>query len=122
MSYTEALDQLVQAAETATGLKATRNPAEVGSLVAAEGGCVFVQFPTHVGRLLCGANLEVPVSLVAPAPADLTSVDWLLDHFDALAEFIGPRDISNGPLDVGSNTYPAVTATAQITVTTTEVP
>jgi hypothetical protein len=83
-------------------------------MVAANGGCVFVQFPTHVGRLLDGANLEVPVSLIAPAPADLASVDWLLDHFDDLVQFFGARSVVNGPIDIGSETYPAVTVTAQI--------
>lgn len=119
--YSDMLDTLVTEAEAALGIKATRDPGVVGSLVSANGGCVFIQFPTHVGRLLAGPNLEVPVSLVAPAPADVPAMDWLLEHFDALVEFCGPRSVNNGPIDIGSNTYPAVTATAQIALDTTEV-
>lgn len=119
--YSDMLDQLVVEAETALGVKATRDPSQVGSLVSQGMGCVFVQFPTHVGRLLAGPLLEVPISLVAAAPADQQTVDWLLDHFDALVEAFGASSVSNGPLDVGSNTYPAVTVTAQIALDTTEV-
>lgn len=118
-AYSDMLDALVVEAEAALGVKATRDPGVVGSLVSTGLGCIFVQFPTHVGRLLAGPNLEVPVSLVAPAPADVPAMDWLLDHFDALVEFAGARDITTGPLDVGSNTYPAVTATAQIAMEVT---
>jgi len=114
ITYSDMLDQLVVEASNGLGVEATRDPSLVGSLVAAHGGCVFVQFPTHVGRLLDGANLEVPVSLIAPAPADLASVDWLLDHFDDLVQFFGARSVVNGPIDIGSETYPAVTVTAQI--------
>jgi hypothetical protein len=114
ITYSDMLDQLVVEASNGLGVEATRDPSLVGSMVAANGGCVFVQFPTHVGRLLDGANLEVPVSLIAPAPADLASVDWLLDHFDDLVQFFGARSVVNGPIDIGSETYPAVTVTAQI--------
>lgn len=112
--YSDMLDSVVTTAEAELGLKATRDPGLVGSLVAAHGGCVFVQFPEHIDRLMHGPSLEVPVSLVAPAPADLTSVDWLLDHMDALVETFGAREVRNGPIDVGSESYPAVTCTAQI--------
>ena len=120
-AYSDMLDALVAEAEAVLGVKATRDPSMVASLIAANGGCVYVQFPTHVGRLMAGPNLEVPVSLVAPAPADVQSMDWLLDHFDALVEFVGPRNVTTGPLDIGSDTFPAVTATAQIALDTTEV-
>jgi hypothetical protein len=120
-TYSDMLDSLVDEATEALGIPATRDPSVVGSLVSQSGGCVYVQFPTHVGRLLAGPNLEVPVSLVAPAPADLASMDWLLDHFDDLVEAFGSASVLNGPLDVGSNTYPAVTVTAQIALDTSEV-
>lgn len=120
-AYSDMLDALVTEASTALGVPATRDPSEVGSLVASAGGCVFIQFPVHVRRMLAGPNLEVPISLVAPAPADLSSVDWLLDHYDDFIEFCGARSVVNGPIDVGSETYPAVTATAQIALDTTEV-
>jgi hypothetical protein len=120
-TYSDMLDSLVAGAESALGIPATRDPSEVGSLVSQSGGCVYVQFPTHVGRLLTGPNLEVPLSLVAPAPADLSSMDWLLDHFDPFVEAFGSANVTNGPLDVGSNTYPAVTVTAQIALDTSEV-
>lgn len=116
--YADMLDQLTQEVGVAIGVPATRDPSKVAGLTS-QGGCILVGFPTHVGRLMGGPNLEVPVSLVAPAPSDLRAVNWLLDHMDALAEAVGSRSVTNGPLDVGSNTYPAVTATAQIALDTT---
>lgn len=115
-TYSDMLDDIVTQAEARLGVVATRDPSMVDTLVAAHGGCVYVQFPVHVGRLLAGPNLEVPVSLVAPAPADLQSVNWLLDHYDDLAAFTGSRSINNGPIEVGLSTYPAITATAQVVV------
>jgi hypothetical protein len=113
--YSDALDMLVTQLSDALSLPATRDPATVPALVAS-GGCVFVQFPTHVQRLMGGPNLEVPVSLVAPAPSDLLAVDWLLEHMDDLVNAVGSKLVSNGPLDIGTNTYPAVTATAQVAI------
>lgn len=116
-TYSEALDQLVSMAATSIGIPATRDPSMIGSLVAGEsGGCVYIQFPTHVGRLLSGANLEVPISLVTRAPSDKKATDWLLEYMDALVDLAGARNVFHGPIDVGSNTYPAVTATAQLTI------
>jgi hypothetical protein len=119
-TYSDMLDSLVTEVSAALGVPSTRDPSEVAGLVSA-GGCIFVQFPVHVGRLLSGPNLNVPISLVAPAPADLSSVDWLLDHFDAFVGFFGTRAVVNGPVDIGSLTFPAVTVTAQIALDTTEV-
>jgi hypothetical protein len=118
-TWRDALDQLASAASTAVGVPATRDPSAVAGLVAA-GGVLLVGMPTQVGRLLAGPNLEVPVSLVTAAPSDLRAVDWLLDHLDAFVAFTGSRSVTNNPLDVGANTYPAVTATVQLTVTTQE--
>lgn len=112
--YVDMLGALAQEAEAALWIPATRDPALVSGLVASGRGCIYVQFPVHVQRLLTGPNLQVPVSLVAPVPADLTSIDWLLEHFDAFVEFCGARSVVNGPIDVGSNTFPAVTATVQV--------
>ncbi len=117
-SVVDALDQLAAQAATAIGVPATRDPSVVPGLTAA-GGCVFVGMPTHINRLLGGPNLEVPVSLVVPGPSNLQRIDWLLDHLDALARFAGTRSIINSPIDIGTLTYPAVTATAQVAVTTT---
>lgn len=119
--YSDMLDALAVNCALTLDIPATRDPSVVGSMIAAEGGCIYVQFPTHVGRLMAGPNLEVPVSLVAPAPADLQAMDWLLEHFDAFVELLGSRNVTAGPLDIGSNTYPAVTATVQIALDTTEV-
>lgn len=115
--YSDALDDLVAKAEAALGVPATRDPAMVGPLVAQSGKCVLVGFPTQAGRwLVGGGNLDVPVSLVAPAPGDLASVDTLLEHLEALVEFTQAATTTHGPLDVGESTYPAVTATARIAV------
>lgn len=111
--YSDGLDALVTQIGTALTLPATRDPSVVPGLVAS-GGCVFVGFPTHVKRLLGGANLEVPVSLVAPAPSDLLAVNFLLEHMDDLIAAAGAKFVSNGPLDVGDRTFPAVTVTAQV--------
>jgi hypothetical protein len=120
-SWREALDLLAGQAGAAVGAPATRDPSAVAGLAASEsGGCVLVGMPTQVLRLLAGPNLEVPVSLVTAAPSDLRAVDWLLDHMDQLCAFTGARNPTIGPIDIGSNTYPAVTATVQLTVTTQE--
>ena len=118
-TWRQALDQLTSQASTAVGVPATRDPSAVAGLVAA-GGCVLVDMPIQVGRLLAGPNLEVPIHLITGAPSDLRAVDWLLDHLDPFIAFTGSRSVTNNPKDVGANTYPAVTATVQITVTTQE--
>lgn len=112
--YIDMLDGLVSTAEQALNIPATRDPSQVPVLVAQGSGCVFVGFPTHVQRLLDGPNLDVPVSLVAPAPSDLRAVDWLLDNMDALVDFCHASTSLTRPLDIGDLTYPAVTVTARI--------
>jgi hypothetical protein len=113
-TYRDMLDALVLAVENALDIPATRDPSVVPGLVSSGVGCVFVQFPTHVGRLLAGPNLDVPISLVAPAPSDLQAVNWLLDHIDALVDFAHVSTSTNGPVSIGDLTYPAVTVTARI--------
>ena len=114
-AYSDALDALVREAATALGLPATRDPSLVTGLVAGNaGGCVLVGFPTHAGRLLDGRNLDVPVLLVAPAPSDIRSVNFLLDHMDDLAAFAKVSTLLNAPIDIGNQTYPSVTATARL--------
>jgi hypothetical protein len=119
-TYREMLDDLVTEITDTLGIPTTRDPAVVGAM-AAQGGCVFVKFPRHIGRLLVGPNLEVPVSLVAPAPADITSVNWLLDNYDAFVALLGSQSVTEGAVDIGTETYPAVTVIAQIALDTTEV-
>jgi hypothetical protein len=113
--YADMLDELVATAELALGIPATRDPSQVAGLVAAS-GCVFVGFPVIAGRLLGGPTLDVPVSLIAPAPSDLLAVNWLLEHMDTLVTFTQSTTAVNGPLDFGDLTYPAVTATARISL------
>jgi hypothetical protein len=113
-SYAAALDAVVSEVGTALNLPATRDPSVVAGLVASGTGCVFVGFPLHVQRLLGGPNLDVPVSLVAPAPSDIRAVDWLLDNMDALVEVCAASTTTHGPLDFGELLYPAVTVTARI--------
>jgi hypothetical protein len=113
-TYATMLDGLVKDVEAALGVPATRDPSEVAGLVSSGKGCIFVGFPAHFQRLLDGPNLDVPVSLVAPAPSDMRAVDWLLDHIDALIEFCAVGTSLNRPLDIGDLTYPAVTVTARI--------
>jgi hypothetical protein len=116
--YSEALDLLAGTCADRLALSATRDPDLVGTHLARDGLVVFVQFPTHVDRLMGGANLEVPVSLLAPAPAGIVNLDALLERYDDFVDVVGSRLVSVGPIDVGAETYPAITATAQITVTT----
>jgi hypothetical protein len=113
-TYSAMLDELVRDAEVTLGVPATRDPGAIQGLVAEHGGCVFVGFPINFQRLLTGPNLDVPVSLVAPAPGDLRAVDWLLERIDALVEFCGASNTAVRPLDVGDLSYPAVTVTARI--------
>ena len=114
--YSDALDDLVVKAQAVLGVPATRDPSQVAYLTAS-GGCILVGFPVQAGRLLeGGGNLDVPVSLVAPAPGDLDAVDWLLEHLEGLVEFTQVATTTHGPLDIGEQTYPAVTATARIAV------
>jgi hypothetical protein len=113
-TYRDMLAELVRDAEAALGIPATRDPGAIQGLVAENGGCIFVGFPLNFQRLLAGPNLDVPVSLVAPAPGDLRAMDWLLDNVDALVEFCAASTTAVRPLDVGDLTYPAVTVTARI--------
>jgi hypothetical protein len=113
-AYSDMLDQLVIAVGAALDIPATRDPSVVAGLVSQGNGCIFVGFPIHVSRLLAGPNLDVPVSLVAPAPSDLRAVNWLLANIDALVDFCAASTSSNGPLDIGDLTIPAVTVTARI--------
>lgn len=119
-TYAQALDALVIQAGQALGIPATRDPSQVPALVAGESrGCLLVGFPTSIGRLLGGPNLDVPLSLVAPAPADLATADWLLEHLDPLLEFAQVGQTINRPVDIGDSTYPAVTVTARIALEVT---
>lgn len=114
-AYADMLDALAAEAQAALGIPVTRDPSLVVGLVSSDaGGCVLVGFPTSVGRLLSGPNLDVPLSLLAPAPANLATADWLLEHLDALLEFAQAGQTINRPVDIGDNTYPAVTVTARI--------
>jgi hypothetical protein len=115
-SYVAALDELVTEAGAVLNLPATRDPSVVPGLVANGRGCVFVGFPTHVSRLLSGPNLDIPISLVAPAPSDLRAVDWLLNNIDPLVEFCAADSSTSGPMDFGDLTYPAVTVTVRIAI------
>jgi hypothetical protein len=115
-TYQDMLDQLVVDAGKALDLPATRDPSVMAGLVSQGRGCVFVGFPTHMQRLLTGPNLDVPVSLVAPAPSDLRAVNFLLDHVDLLVEFCRASESTHGPLDFGDLLYPAVTVTARIAI------
>lgn len=113
--YTDGLDALVAAVGAAVGVPATRDPSAVPGLVSGpSGGCALVGMPSHVDRLMAGPNLTVPVSLLAAAPSDIRAVDWLLEHMDALLVLVGSSNVQNEPYELGSNTYPAITATAQI--------
>jgi hypothetical protein len=115
-TYGDMLDGLVDDVGKALNLPATRDPSVLAGLVSQGRGCVFVGFPTHIGRLLTGPNLDVPISLVAPAPSDLRSVNFLLDNMDALIEFAAVSTSTHGPLDFGVLLYPAVTVTARIAI------
>lgn len=110
---------LASQAAAATGVPATRDPSAVPGMVAG-GGVILIGFPTHVDRLLAGPNLEVPVFLMTGAPSDLRAADWLLDHLDAFVAFTGARSVTNGPIEIGTNQYPAVTAMVQLAITTQE--
>ena len=112
-TYSDMLDVFTAELQNAMGVPATRDPSQVAGLTAA-GGCILVGFPTHVQRLLGGPNLDVPVSLVAPAPSDLRAVDWLLEHMDALMDACSVGVSVARPLDVGDLTYPSVGVTARI--------
>jgi hypothetical protein len=113
-AYSDMLDATVQEVEAVLGIPATRDPSMVSALVSQGPGCIFVGFPTHAARLLQGPNLDVPISLVAPAPGDLQAVNWLLENMDALVEFCAVSATINGTLDIGDLTFPAVTVTARI--------
>lgn len=113
--YSEALDHLAEQVAARTGLPVTRDPQDVSGLVA-QNGCVFIGMPTHVGRLLGGPNVEVPVSLVGKAPGGLSTINFLLDHLDAFVACVGAKSVTNNPLSVGDTQFPAVTAVAQIAI------
>jgi hypothetical protein len=114
--YAAMLDGLVVTmSEAFPGVPVTRDPGMVPALVSSDaGGCIFVGFPVAVARLLDGPNLDVPVSLVAPAPSDLRAIDWLLDRMDDLVEACRASSTTTLPIEVGDLTYPAVTVTARI--------
>jgi hypothetical protein len=114
--YAAMLDALTAQVAQGTGVQATRDPSVLPALVAQDGGAILVGFPTAVGRLLAGATLDVPVYLVAGAPASLAAADWLLEHLDDLLEVCQAGTATNGPLDVGDLTYPAVTVTTRISL------
>jgi hypothetical protein len=109
-----ALDQLVVDAGKALDLPATRDPSVMGGLVAQGLGCVWVGKPLPVSPLLAARQMDVPVSLVAPAPSDLRAVDFLIRYEDDLMEFLRSSDVTEGPLSFGDLLFPAVTVTARI--------
>lgn len=120
-SWRQALDMLTEQAAAAVGVPAIRDPSKVSGLVASDaGGCLLVDLPTQVGRLLAGPNLEVPVHLITANPPDLRAVNWLLDRLDPFIAFTGSRSVVTGSTPIGDLTYPSVTATVQLTVTTQE--
>jgi hypothetical protein len=114
--YAAMLDALVAKVAEGTGVATTRDPSAVPGLVAQDGGAILVGFPTAVGRLLDGATLDVPVYLTAGAPASLAAADWLLEHLDDLLEVCQAGAATNGPLDIGELTYPAVTVITRISL------
>ena len=120
--YSEALDILVTRLSDAVGVPVTRDPGVIGPLLNTTNtagllsGAIFVGFPTSVGRTQGGANLEVPVTLVAPAPADLNATNWLLDYYDIFVETCGHRNITVRPFVIGEASFPAVSATVQILI------
>jgi hypothetical protein len=116
MDYVTALNTLAGQITAQLGVTATRDPSAVAAICAQEDGCILIGIPTHVQRLMGGANLELPVTLIAKAPASLANVDWLLVHMDDFVALIGAKSVSNTPIDIGEMTFPAITAIAQITL------
>lgn len=116
MNYKEILDSFADQLATVLGVPATRDMDSVFPLINQNTGVVFVGFPTHVQRLMGGANLEVPVSLITLAPSNLQSVDWLLDRMDSLVSAVGAKSVSSNGFVIGDVTLPAITAIAQIGV------
>lgn len=51
--------------------------------------CLFLGVPTVESRSLGGFNIELPVSLVAPAPGSLTNITWLTDHIEEILDACG---------------------------------
>lgn len=108
----DALDALTVEVGSHVGLPATRDPSAVAGLVAG-GGCVWVAYPDTVVATLEGVVVEVAVSVLAPAPASLTSVNLLLAHQQKLADSVGGAITSHSPIDIGDRAYPAVTVAAR---------
>ena len=118
-TWRDAMDQLAFQAGQAVGVYATRDPSAVPGLVASDDeGCLLVGMPVQITRLMAGPNMEVPLTLITAAPSDLRAVDWLLDHLDSFCAFSGARNPVIGPTEIGTNTYPSVTATVSLAVKT----
>jgi hypothetical protein len=107
------LDTWAATLATATGIPVTRDPSTVNP------PCILVGMPSAT-RVTIGeiVALDVPVSLVAPAPGDKTNVDWLLDHLVAFTGAITPTQPVVATTDVGD--FPAYTTTVQLHVTLEE--
>lgn len=113
--YSDALDVLTEELSTHLGVPATRDPSLIAGLVGGA-GMVFVGFPTVADRSLGAVSLDIPVSLIHAAPPDIQAGDWLLDHLDAFINVCQTDQTTAGALEVGTLTYPAVTATVRLLV------
>ena len=115
MTISADLDTWAAQLATATGLTVTRDPSTVNP------PCVLVGMPSAT-RITVGEQvaLDVPVSLLAPAPGDKVNVDWLLDH---LVGFTAALDLSELTAEAGTyapGDFPAYTTTVQLHVTPEE--
>lgn len=109
----EALHNLAETIEAATGIRTVTDPGEF----LAPG--IIIEPPTITGATMGAYTLELPVSAVYMAPSDGRAIDWLLGVVPQLLDVLGERTAN--PATYSPNTtqsFPAYRITATLTVRT----
>lgn len=114
MSATQALRASIVAKITAAGFDAYDDAADVKRLP-----CVLVDAPVITGvatARVCNINVEVPVFVLTNGPANNAALTEQLEIVEALIPLLRPERADPGPLQVGTNVYPAYELTVHRTI------
>jgi hypothetical protein len=105
-------EQIAQKIE-AEGFRVTTDPRNLNT------PCVLIGLPravTNRGMNWCNVGMQLPVSLVAPAPGTAENVSWLLENLPTVMQIIGATTAEPDEITQGENELPAYTTVLQLNV------
>jgi hypothetical protein len=95
------------------GFRVTLDPRNVNT------PCVLVGLPRSMvanGMGWCDLSFELPVSLIAPAPGNLTNLSYLLEKLPDVMKAIEASTAEPDEISVGENDLPAYTTVLKLRV------